>query len=471
MHVNAEFESKAPFLFQPELSSAQALVEGHIPPWLVGQLIRTCPAVFSTPSWKADHWFDGLGALYAFELSRSGVTFRQKLLNTNFAKAAQDGQPMGLGFGTAPTASFFQRIFRWKEVDAGDNTNVHCIQVGPELWALTEAQNINVIDPQTLECKGYVKWEHDGLQNLFTIAHPQFDPLTRRVVSMGTAFGRHSSLVLFEHGLGERRRREIGRWTLQRIPYTHSFGLSDRHAVFINHPFTVAPLSLLLRGASFISHFAWSPSDGTRLGRIDRHTGNLFEHECEPMFVFHTAHTFERPGETVIDVVAYDDVSIIGDLSVDALKRQMPSPAKLKRITLTHGKARARVETLNSLRMEFPMVDGRKVFGNEHHTLFGANPFVNGGEPSRLFRVDLRQDIVKSFERPGFIFGEPVFVGRPDSNQEADGVLLSVGTHLDGKCSQLVILEATSMEPLATASIEAPIPLGFHGSFVSAAKA
>jgi beta,beta-carotene 9',10'-dioxygenase len=470
MNVIPEFDSKAPFLFQPDFSQAKARIDGQVPPWLQGQLIRTCPAMFSTPTWKADHWFDGLGALYAFELSTLGVSFQQKLLGTRFAAAAQNGQAVATGFGTASTASLLQRVFRAQQMNGGDNTNVHCIRVGDELWALTEGQHINLVDAHTLECKGQVAWEDDGLQNLFTIAHPQFDPLTRRVVSMGTAFGRRSSLVLFEHGLTERRRREIARWTLPRIPYTHSFGLSDRHAVFINHPFTVAPLSLLLSGASFISHFAWTPNEGTRLGRIDRHTGQLFEHTCEPMFVFHTAHTFERPGETIMDVMAYEDVSIIGGLSVDSLQRQMPSSAQLKRITLTHGKGSARVETLCSSRMEFPVVDTRKVFGNEQHTLFGANPFINGAEPSRVFRVDLRQDTVKHFERPGFIFGEPVFVGRPGSSQEADGVVLSVGTHLDGGHSQLVILDATSMEPLATASIEVSVPLGFHGSFISAAQ-
>ena len=62
-------ETLAPFRRSPENHAAiPAQVAGKIPDWLRGEVIRTCPAVFETSAWRAQHWFDRAG------LARSGGT-------------------------------------------------------------------------------------------------------------------------------------------------------------------------------------------------------------------------------------------------------------------------------------------------------------------------------------------------------------------------------------------------------------
>src|SRR5262245_50821403 len=53
-------QTLSPFRRSPDVE-IPATIEGKIPDWLRGEVVRTCPAVFETNGWRAHHWFDGLG--------------------------------------------------------------------------------------------------------------------------------------------------------------------------------------------------------------------------------------------------------------------------------------------------------------------------------------------------------------------------------------------------------------------------
>jgi carotenoid cleavage dioxygenase-like enzyme len=74
----------------------------------------------------------------------------------------------------------------------------------------------------------------------------------------------------------------------------------------------------------------------------------------------------------------------------------------------------------------------------------------------------------RTFERAGFIFGEPLFVARPEADGESDGAVLAVGSHVREARSAMVVLDAESFDLRAWAEVPLPIPLGFHGSFFRA---
>jgi carotenoid cleavage dioxygenase-like enzyme len=81
-------------------------------------------------------------------------------------------------------------------------------------------------------------------------------------------------------------------------------------------------------------------------------------------------------------------------------------------------------------------------------------------------QVDHHEHRERVFDGGEYVFGEPVFVARPNSNVEGDGVLLSVGSPARGNRSALVVLDAQTLAPLAHAHVDLPLPLGFHGGFV-----
>ena len=71
-----------------------------------------------------------------------------------------------------------------------------------------------------------------------------------------------------------------------------------------------------------------------------------------------------------------------------------------------------------------------------------------------------------SFSDDEHIFGEPLFVSRPQGDGEDDGVLVSVGSAKEADTSILAVIDAKTMALLASAEVPSSIPLGFHGSFV-----
>ena len=63
--------------------------------------------------------------------------------------------------------------------------------------------------------------------------------------------------------------------------------------------------------------------------------------------------------------------------------------------------------------------------------------------------------------------GEPMFVPRPNSEDEDDGLLLAGVTDLrEGRKDFLVVLDAKDMLEVCRAQVEAHVPHLFHGIFL-----
>jgi carotenoid cleavage dioxygenase-like enzyme len=87
------------------------------------------------------------------------------------------------------------------------------------------------------------------------------------------------------------------------------------------------------------------------------------------------------------------------------------------------------------------------------------------GLRSEVVKVDVETGDVKRYVDREFTFGEPVCVPRPGATREDDGVLLAVGSSPNQERSRLLVLDAGSLEVLATCDADVLIPLGFHGTF------
>ncbi len=454
-------------------SGGVARVEGAFPDWLRGRLVRTAPALFERSGWAARHWFDALGQLYAFAIEGPArVSWAQRLLDSDVARAALRGQAPYAAFGTPIKRSRLRQLCEPVPV-ATDNANVNIVPMGDDWVAMTETDRQLTIDPATLATRGHVAYDDDLPRGLWMTAHPQLDLAGGLVVNVGTAAGPRPELVVYTHAPGARQRRVVGRYRAARLPYVHSFGLTNAQAVLIAHPFDVNPLSLLWSNR-FLEHYRWRPDQGTRFVTIDRATGESAKFEAEPMFVFHTVNTFHDGADLVLDVLAYPDADVVTTaMRVEGLRASFPDlrPA-LTRVRLTPGSRRARVERLAGEGFEFPAINYRRRSGRRHGVVWGAsNEPLAGGIRSRVVRVDVERGDVAAYDGGEFVFGEPIFVGRPGVTAEDDGVLLTVGTDAAGGRAKLLALDARTLTPVAAATIDVPLPLGFHGSFQRAARA
>jgi beta,beta-carotene 9',10'-dioxygenase len=461
-------EALAPFRRSPAVPDAiPAKLEGHVPDWLRGEVVRTCPAVFEAGGWRAHHWFDGLGMIYAFRVGESSVDFRSRLLDSQIAREIARGEMHRGSFGTPISRSFLQRMIQ-PVPRISDNTNVNIVKMGHELVAMTEGDRQLVIDEGTLAAVRPVDYAQDTLKGAILSAHPHFDFGRGKVVNLATRFGLGGEISIYEHGPEERQRHVIGSWRTRRVPYMHTFGLTPQHAILVAHPFTVSPAKMLWSNKGYIDHFDWRPEEGTRLVVLDRANGKVREHVTDPFFVFHTVNAFERGDETILDVLAYPNADIMSSLDTDRMAETLPDlRPELIRITLRPGHERAGLQKLSDTGFEFPSTRYKLVNGRAYRYAYGASDGYAGSTyTSSIVKVDVDTGATKSFEDGKHVFGEPLFVPRPHSTDEDDGVLLSVGSAPDAATSVLAVIDAKTLALVARAEVQSSIPLGFHGSFL-----
>jgi carotenoid cleavage dioxygenase-like enzyme len=65
-------------------------VEGRLPDWLRGTLVRNGPAQFEVGDERLDHWFDGLAMLHAFAFERGHVRYANRFLRSSQYHAARE---------------------------------------------------------------------------------------------------------------------------------------------------------------------------------------------------------------------------------------------------------------------------------------------------------------------------------------------------------------------------------------------
>jgi carotenoid cleavage dioxygenase-like enzyme len=448
-------------------------LEGKLPDWLKGDLVRVAPAVFELPqhasgrTFRAGHWFDGLGMLFRFRIRDGKVSYRQSLLETKSRKRIADGDFSSSGFGTQIVRSFWRRLISPRP-PIPDNTNVNVLPLGDERIALTEGPTQWGFDAETLAATKPVQYA-DSLKDAMMIAHAHYDFEQRKVVNVAFKLGRPNEIIVYEHAPNSRERKVVGSVKTIRLPYLHGFGLTPRHAIVIGHSFDLNTLSMLWSNGAFIDHFKFRPEQGTKLWLIDRATGEVRTHLAPAGFVFHIANAFEDGEKTVVDVALYPDPSIIDRLRRDALLANgLPSLApSIVRYTMTPGQEHARVELLLEDGFEFPSVSYKQKSGVRHGVTWGTRIVAGkAGAPSRntVVRLDANGSTREHTEE-NVAFGEPIFVAKPGGAGEDEGVLLVVGADAKRDESQLRVLDARTLDVVAQASVAVPIPLGFHGSF------
>jgi len=451
-----------------EISVAELAVSGVLPAWLAGSLLRTGPARFEVGQRELAHWFDGLAMLHRFSFADGRVEYANRFLESDAFKAAEQAGKIEYGeFATDPCRSLFKRmttIFRPPAFT--DNGNVNVGRLGDEFVAMSETPLAVAFDPHTLAAAGVVPRPPGHLST----AHPH--AAAGASINFATKLGPRSSYRFFQ-----RRGREIERVIAQhpvREPaYVHSFGLSERHLVLLEHPFVVNPLRLALGGRPYIENYRWEPDRGTNLLVFDRASGrHVRSFAADPCFCFHHVNTFERDGELVVDAITYEDADVVRETYMDRLRGEAAlAPSRLRRYTLDLASGATSERVIGNVALELPRINYGAVNGRPHRFVFGAGQAAQGGGwLDRVVKLDADDGSHVEWREPGCWPGEPVFVPDPAGEGEDHGVLLSVVLDAAAERSFLLVLDARDLNELARAEVPHAIPFGFHGQFASAAR-
>ncbi len=285
------------------------------------------------------------------------------------------------------------------------------------------------------------------------------------LVNYAARFSRVSEYVLYGLPAKSSTRRVIARMPVKEPAYMHAFGMSERYLILAEYPLRVNPLKLAFSGKPFIENYSWRGDEPTRFRVFDRATGELRgTYDTDAFFSFHHVNAFERGGELVIDLCAYDDPSIIDSLYLDDAgpKGKLP-PVELRRYTLDLEGGAVRSEPLADGSLELPRID----YGRRNTRDYSYGYFVGSDDSwvDRLVKVDVRDGSRSEWRADGCYPGEPVFVREPGKDAEDSGVVLSVVLDTNAGRSFLLVLDAGSFEEIARAEAPHHIPFGFHGQY------
>src|SRR3954447_20253147 len=284
-------------------------VEGELPGWLEGTLVRNGPARFDD---GLRHWFDGMAMLHRFAIADGRVSYANRFLRTKAYAAAQEGRVGYREFASDPCRSLFRRVTSVFEPGFTDNAAVNVVRSGEEFLALTETPMPVRFDPRTLETLGVAELAPGSTPT----AHPHVDPATGELVNAAVHFGPRSSYVVSAKAPGARWRR-IGTVPAREPGYLHSFALTERHVVLVVGPLVVNPLKLALSDRPFIENYRWAPERGTNVIALNRKTGEIAGRwTIDPLFTFHHINAYEVDGELVVDLCPCAAARTVDELCV-----------------------------------------------------------------------------------------------------------------------------------------------------------
>ena len=442
------------------------MIEGELPEWLQGSLLRTGPAKWDAGERTVRHWFDGMAMLHRFAFDDGEATYQSRFLESNAYRAARDkGRITYSEFATDPCRSIFGRAFAAFSPKLSDNANVNLTKLGERFIAMTETPIPVEFDAETLETVG-VAYEPPGI---LTTAHPHLDRATKGMLNYAARLGPRNQYRFFLLRPDAREPEVIARMPAGEPAYMHSFGLSERWIVLAEFPFVVNPIRLATSGRPYIENYRWKPELGTRFTLVDRATGETTgPFETDPCFGFHHVNAFERDGEVVVDISVFDDPTIIEDLYLERLRAGTPvsSEPEVRRFRIRPSDGTVTWERATEDGFDLPRINYGRCNERPYRYAWGIG-WGGAGWLERVIKADMETGETKAWREDGAYPGEPVFVAAPDAEGEDEGILLSIV--LDGRreTSYLLVLDAASLEERARATVPERIPFGFHGQYVT----
>ena len=429
-------------------------VEGEIPLELRGALYRIGPNPHFEPRGRY-HWFDGDGMVHAFLLRDGRAAYRNRYVKTQGLRAEMN----------AGRALFGGLLEMPKELPAGmppfknaGNTNI--IGYANRLLALWEAGLPHELKPETLETIG--TYDFGGKMTGPVTAHPKVDPRNGDLLFFG--YQPVSPFVTWYRSdasgtLVESRAIDTGLPVMM-----HDFIVTDNWAIFFVCP-SVFHIENTAKGEPAL---VWEPQHGTRIGAMNRKSGEVKWFTDDAFFVFHFLNAFEADGKLIVDGCRMKSLDMTGN----SFGGNPPLPWRWE-LGLEDGSVRQR--QVDDISSEFPRLDERLAGLKHRYGYFAARAGKEGSELNFnvLAKRDYKSGKVETQDLGGSEMpGEPVFVPRSANSAEDDGYVVAVWYDPAVNSSEMSILDARDFGGKPIARIKAPhrVPFGFHGNWVAAAS-
>lgn len=505
-------------------------VQGTIPSWINGKLLRNGPGKFEFGNTHYNHWFDGMAMLHQFKIDKGRVTYMSRFLNSDAYKNNSEKDRIVMSeFGTLampdPCKNIFQRFLsRFEMLEPTDNASVSFVKYKGDYFVSTETNFMHKVNPENLDTLEKVDWSKFIAVNGAT-AHPHYDP-DGTTYNMGNSYGSKGGLYNIIRVPPE---KTDAKDTLQGakilcsiVPankshpsYYHSFAMSENYVVFIEQPIKIDLLKIVtckLRGRALSDGIYWDPTQETVFHLVDKQSGEVssVKYHSKAISTYHQINAFEEDGFLMLDMCCSDDGKVINNYLIQNLRksgdaldevyntmsrvfpRRFVLPLHVTGETPTDQNLNTRpssAATCLKISEDKVFCQAEDLHGDDLHEYGGLDfPQINYGKhntrPYRYFygcgfrhmvgdsvlKMDLKDKTLKVWYQKGFFPSEPAFVPSPDAVEEDDGVILSVVlTPSQDKGAFLLVLDAKSFEELARAYVPVNMAYGFHGIFDASA--
>lgn len=476
-----------------EVTATDLEVTGHIPEHLDGRYLRNGPNPAAELDPATYHWFTGDGMVHGIALRDGHACWYRNRWVRSPAVCATLGEPAP--GRVDPRAGM---------LGLGANTNV--LSHAGRTLALVEGGVANYELTDELDTVGTC--DFDGTLAGGYTAHPHRDPRTGELHAVSYSFARGRSVQYSVIDTNGRARRTVD-ISVSGSPMMHDFSLTDKYVVIYDLPVTFDPVQVMptdvprwmrlptrLVVESLIGRvripspiaamlgrdkrravglpYAWNPDYPARIGVMPREGGNkdVRWFDIEPCYVYHplNAYTEMRNGAEilVLDVVSYSRM----------FDRDRRGPGDtlpvLDRWTINLTTGAVSTERRDDRSQEFPRIN-ENLTGARHR--FGYTVGIGGGfqaaggskASSALYKHDYAtgSSEVAPLD-PDLLIGEMSFVPNPsrgDAGAEDGGVLMGYGYHRGRDEGQLLLLDAQTLESMATVHLPQRVPMGFHGNW------
>lgn len=453
----------------PKEINAVLPIQGTLPKWLKGDFIAIGPGLFEIKESKAKHWFDGFGMIYSFSFQNDKVNYTNRMIDSTYY---QDAVKNGKILGSGPT----EKKSTWSKLSSAlssnerppyDNTNINIIPHNKQIITLTESPHHFCVDPTTLKTTGKFSYS-DDIQAHFSSAHPIFDSKTKEWYGLLINFAHTSNYIIYKRAVNSTKREVIATIPVGYPSYIHSFAMTNKYIIITETPFTVSPYDLLMTDKSFIETFSWKPKTGSKFIIVDRHKGTVVATcKTEAFFTLHHVNAFEKDGKVILDLIAYQDPSIISSFYMDKIyanQRSLPS-SELRRYTITPKTQEVSWKLLTKTPVELPNINHTNAMKEYRHLYCNSNDQDTKNMATQVCKIDITNGKNLIWQCAGCYPSEPIFVAAPHHVNEDDGVILSLVLDSLKQKSFLVILDAKSFKELARVNVPHHIPFTVHSKF------
>ena len=458
---------------------------GRVPEALQGTLYRNGPGRLERGGQWVHHPFDGDGMVTAVRFGPQGVTLSNRFVRTEGWLAEEKaGKHLYRGvFGTQKPGGLLANALdlRMKNI-----ANTHVVRLGDQLLALWEASSPHALDPDTLETRGLTLLNGVLKPGEAFSAHPRFDPGhhgSERMVTFGVKTGPRSTIRLMEFASAEGPRGEPAGTLLSErsdsfsgFAFLHDFAITPNWAVFLQNAmaFNPLPFALGLKGAA--QCLTSKPGSQGQFWLIPRDSGAFAGQPPRIVpapegFVFHHLNAWEDGDTVVVESITYADFPSIGP-GTDFREVDFESIpcGLLERSTIHLASGAVRHERLSERCCEFAMVNPRWQGLKSQVAWMAVAERDTGNDPLQaIAKLDLHtgEQRIWSAAPRGFV-SEPLMVPHPSGSGEDGGWVLTVVWNGARCASDLVILDAATLEEVAVLELPLALPHGLHGSWVAA---